>query len=230
MMTDVEDRLRQAMAAEAKRAQPSMLRPLRSPVGTRVPGLRWPGWVAPLAAAAAVIAVVAGTAATSSAIHGSGLAGHRPGAGSAPAAAPGLGQAKNFDLSVLGRPGQRLSLASLAGRPVIVSFFASWCAPCQKQTPRIARFYRAAGGRVLVIGIDVNDSAHAALSFIHTSGITYPVAVDLPPGKTATAYHLPGLPATFFLNSRHTIVKRILGPVTKAELASGTTLMTQQAG
>src|SRR5215831_9977774 len=78
-MTDLEDRLRQALSTEAERAQPEMLRPLRAPrapaargwLATRArPGRRWPGWVAPLAAAAAVIAAVAASAAISSAIHG----------------------------------------------------------------------------------------------------------------------------------------------------------------
>jgi cytochrome c biogenesis protein CcmG/thiol:disulfide interchange protein DsbE len=148
--------------------------------------------------------------------------------GSGASASRDLGRAKNFTLSVLGRPGQHLSLKSMAGRPVIVNFFASWCGPCQKETPLIARFYRARQGRIRVIGIDVNDSATAALSFVHKSGVTYPVAVDPLPMRTATAYGLPGLPATFFLNARHVIVKRIFGPVTQAELASGTTLMAQR--
>ena len=148
--------------------------------------------------------------------------------GSGSAAAHNLGKAKNFSLSVLGHPSQHLSLQSMKGRPVIVNFFASWCTPCQKETPLIARFYRAGQGRVRVVGIDVNDSSAAALSFIHKSGVTYPVAVDPLPMKTATAYGLPGLPATFFLNAQHTIVKRVFGAVTQAELASGATLMTHR--
>jgi cytochrome c biogenesis protein CcmG/thiol:disulfide interchange protein DsbE len=139
-----------------------------------------------------------------------------------------LGKAKNFTLSVLGDPGQRLSLRSMTGRPVIVNFFASWCTPCQKETPLIARFYRAKQGQVRIIGIDVNDSASAAMSFVHRSGVTYPLALDPLPMKTATAYGLPGLPATFFLNARHRIVKRVFGAVTQAELTSGATLMTQR--
>ena len=139
-----------------------------------------------------------------------------------------LGQAKNFTLSVLGHPSQHLSLQSMKGRPVIVNFFASWCTPCQKETPLIARFYRAGQGRVRVVGIDVNDSSAAALSFIHKSGVTYPVAVDPLPMKTATAYGLPGLPATIFLNAQHRIVKRVFGAVTHAELTSGATLMTKR--
>ena len=138
------------------------------------------------------------------------------------------GRAQNFTLSVLGQPGQHLSLQSMAGRPVIVNFFASWCGPCQKETPLIARFYRARQGAVRVVGIDVNDQSSAALSFIHKSGVSYPVAVDPLPMKTATAYRLPGLPATFFLNARHVIVKRVFGAVTQAELDSGAALMTQR--
>ncbi len=46
----------------------------------------------------------------------------------------------------------------------------------------------------------------------------------------AIAYNLPGLPATFFLNARHVIVKRVFGAVTQAELTTGARLMAQRAG
>ena len=146
--------------------------------------------------------------------------------GSGAPAPHNLGRAKNFTLGVLGHPGRQLSLQSMAGRPVIVNFFASWCEPCQKETPLIARFYRARQGHVAIIGVDVNDSAGKALAFARKSGVSYPVAADPMPMKAAIAYNLPGLPATFFLNAWHLIVKRVSGPVTEAELASGTRLMT----
>ena len=146
--------------------------------------------------------------------------------GSGAPAPHNLGRAKNFTLGVLGHPGRQLSLQSMAGRPVIVNFFASWCEPCQKETPLIARFYRTGRDHVAIIGVDVNDAAAKAMAFVRKSGVTYPVAVDPMPMKTAIAYNLPGLPATFFLNARHIIVKRVYGPVTEAELASGARLMT----
>src|SRR5262249_58308804 len=77
-----------------------------------------------------------------------------------------LGRAKNFTLGVLGDPGRQLSLQSMAGHPVIVNFFASWCTPCQKETPLIARFYRAGAGQVSIIGVDVNASAATANAFV----------------------------------------------------------------
>jgi cytochrome c biogenesis protein CcmG/thiol:disulfide interchange protein DsbE len=137
--------------------------------------------------------------------------------------------AKNFSLGTLGHPGQRISLSSLAGRPVIVNFFASWCAPCQKETPLLARFYRARHASVTVIGIDVNDQTSSALAFVRKSGVTYPVATAAASNATLIAYNLPGLPATYFLDARHRIVKRVYGAVTQAELTSGTALINERA-
>ena len=135
--------------------------------------------------------------------------------------------ARNFSLGALGHPAHRITLSSLAGRPVIVNFFASWCAPCQKETPMLARFAKHTS--VAVIGIDVNDPASSALAFVHKTGVSYPVATESAMGSTVVNYNLPGLPATFFLDSHHRIVKRVYGAVTQAELTSGTTLISARA-
>lgn len=136
-----------------------------------------------------------------------------------------LPAAKSFTLKVLDRPGQQISLADYAGKPVIVNFFASWCTPCKKETPLLARFYKSSHGKVAIIGVDANDEAGPAEKFVQAADVTYPVAVDPFPAKITTSYGVFALPQTFFLNSRHRIVKKILGGVTLTQLTKGVALI-----
>lgn len=128
--------------------------------------------------------------------------------------------AKNFTLAALGQPGHTISLAALAGQPVIINFFASWCGPCKHETPLLASFYRSHHGKILVIGIDANDENSPALKFVKAEGVQYPVATDPYPARVTVSYGVLALPQSFFLNSRHMIVKHVVGSLTAAELNS----------
>ena len=138
--------------------------------------------------------------------------------------------AKSFSLAQLGRPGSRVTLVSYAGKPVIINFFASWCTPCQRETPMLAKFYQSAHGRVRVVGIDSNDQTAAALRFVRKTGVRYPVGFDPFPAKTTTSYGVLALPQTFFLNARHQIVMHVLGPLTTKDLTRGVALMDKDRG
>jgi cytochrome c biogenesis protein CcmG, thiol:disulfide interchange protein DsbE len=146
------------------------------------------------------------------------------GSGSGPAA-PTDPAAPAFSLSVLGHPGQQVSLGDYPGRPLIVNFFASWCGPCKRETPLLATFYRGEHGRVALVGLDESDVLGTAMSFTRANGVTYPVGWD-PQSSAATAYGVDALPQTFFLDARHRVVDRVFGAVTPADLSQGITLAT----
>lgn len=142
-----------------------------------------------------------------------------------PAADPA---AAAFRVPVLGHSGvgtAQVSLASYPGRPLIVNFFASWCAPCKQETPLLAKFYRTEHGKVALVGLDENDVVSSALKFTSAEGVTYPVGWD-PGVVAASAYGVNGLPQTFFLDARHRIVYRVLGAVTLTDLSKGIALAT----
>ncbi len=151
-----------------------------------------------------------------------GTPGHPHGAGAA-ARVPG------FTLPALGHPGEHVSLAAYAGRPVVVNFFASWCVPCKKETPLLARFFRTPRERIVMIGVDVNDAAAAALRFVRTAGVTYPVGVDLT-AAAATAWGVVALPQTFFLDAGLHVIERVFGAVTPAELTRDTAQLAGTPG
>jgi cytochrome c biogenesis protein CcmG/thiol:disulfide interchange protein DsbE len=138
--------------------------------------------------------------------------------------------ARSFSLAELGHPGAGVSLASYAGRPVIVNFFASWCAPCQRETPMLARFYASEHGRVVLLGIDANDQTAAALRFVAKAGVSYPVGFDPFPSPVTTSYGVYALPQTVFLNARHHIVAKVVGAVTQEQLARDVALMNKDRG
>jgi len=133
-----------------------------------------------------------------------------------------------FTLAALGAPGRQVSLSQYAGQPVIVNFWASWCAPCQQETPLLAR-WRAQHGHVALLGLDENDATVSALEFARAKGVSYPLAFD-PDMSAASAYGVNALPQTFFLNARHQIVAHVAGVVTPALLATNLSLMTAPAG
>jgi len=189
--------------AIARLARPGRL----SPTGKVI---YWGAIVALFVAAALIVTAVAAPA--------------KNGAGPPPRPAPG------FSLPELGHPAVTISLAAYAGRPVIVNFFASWCAPCQRETPMLARFYASEHGRVVLLGVDANDQTAAALRFIAKAGVSYPVGYDPLPAKVTTSYGVYALPQTFFLNATHHIVAKVMGAVTQRELVEDVALMNRERG
>src|SRR3989442_4297200 len=95
--------------------------------------------------------------------------------------------------------GPRVDLASLRGRPAIIHFWASWCAPCVKEAPQLARLASELHGRATLVGVDWSDNRGAAASFVRRFHWTFPVLID-PEGSVGNAYGLTGLPTTFLLD------------------------------
>ena len=113
------------------------------------------------------------------------------------------------------------ALGKSTHHPVVLNFFASWCGPCQKETPLLARTaaaQQAQGSPVRFVGVDVNDPSPDALAFVQKSGIIYPVGVDRTFNVTSGKYALYGLPQTFFIDAHGRVVGRVQGAVTQAEL------------
>lgn len=104
--------------------------------------------------------------------------------------------------------------------PVILNFFASYCVPCQLETPLLASTAAAeqAKGSVLqFVGVDAADSANGS-SFVRQSGITYPVGADNELRVTASVYGLNAEPQTFFIDESGVVIGHHYGALTKSEL------------
>ena len=103
-----------------------------------------------------------------------------------------------FELPLL--TGGTLSSEELQGSPVVLNFFASWCAPCREEAPRLEEAWRAHRDEGLVmVGVDVNDTEQDVRRFVRRFDITYPIVRD-EDDKLINQLAVQGLPQTFFID------------------------------
>ncbi|HEY3451865.1 MAG TPA: TlpA disulfide reductase family protein [Myxococcales bacterium] len=139
-------------------------------------------------------------------------------AGSGEAQASGVGQpAPAFELSSVSGS-TRLTTASLRGKPAVVNFWATWCPGCREEHQALQQAARAFAGRVGFLGISVDDDSGAVRKFLEEHGSAYPVALDRQ-SQTASAFGAVGVPQTFLLDARGTVVATVQGPVDAKQLS-----------
>lgn len=106
----------------------------------------------------------------------------------------------DFTLTTLDGDGT-ISRADLAGQPVVINFWASWCLPCREEAPLLERKWREYREQdVVFLGVVVRDTPKDALAFARNHELTYPMVWD-PDQTLAKALGLVGLPQTFFVDA-----------------------------
>jgi cytochrome c biogenesis protein CcmG/thiol:disulfide interchange protein DsbE len=103
--------------------------------------------------------------------------------------------------------GAPVTLESLKGRPVVLNFWATWCAPCIQEHPALNGM-ASQRQDVTFLGVVYQDEEARIREFQRRYGNAYPSLLD-PDGKTAIAYGIAGVPETFFIDTKGTIVAKI---------------------
>lgn len=104
------------------------------------------------------------------------------------------------DLVFSDENGTEGTLADFEGEPLVVNFFASWCAPCRAELPDFQEVHVAAEDRVQFVGIshDIDESSWLAL--IDETGLTFPTRFQ-PEQEIWESLNLFGMPATAFISA-----------------------------
>jgi cytochrome c-type biogenesis protein len=72
--------------------------------------------------------------------------------------------------------GTPVTLEKYAGKPILLNFFASWCAPCRKEIPELIEIYnKKAQGRFFIIGVNCDEDVSDGIDLVKKMNIPYPV-------------------------------------------------------
>ncbi|KIG19404.1 thioredoxin family protein [Enhygromyxa salina] len=112
-------------------------------------------------------------------------------------AAPALA---GFDVN-----GQPVDLAALAGKMVIIDFWASWCEPCQEAMPGLDELAGDYADRLVVIGVSVDEDPEQARAFVQRVGVGFPIIHDSD-HSIAARWAPPKMPTTFVVDPAGVIV------------------------
>jgi cytochrome c biogenesis protein CcmG, thiol:disulfide interchange protein DsbE len=106
------------------------------------------------------------------------------------------GLAPDFELA--DAAGKRWSLRALRDRPVLVSFWATWCPPCVEEMPSLEALARRLGDRATVLAVSVDDSWDAIRGFFpHGTSLT--VLLD-PTRQVPASFGTSQFPESFLID------------------------------
>ena len=124
-----------------------------------------------------------------------------------------------YDFTLNDVNGNQVQLSALAGQPVIINFWATWCAPCRVEMPELEAAYQAHQDEGLVIlALDQQERAEDVSLFFEELGLNFTAVLDNE-GTVSELYGVANiLPTTFFINGQGEVTAIHRGPTVQSQI------------
>ncbi len=121
-------------------------------------------------------------------------------------------------LDLAASDGHRVHFVPPPGKVSVINVFATWCPPCQAESPAYATFAKSAAARgVAILGIDRAESAQKVEAYRRAYDLSFPYLID-DGDKTKDVLGARAMPVTIVVDARGIIRADIAGPVTVERL------------
>lgn len=123
------------------------------------------------------------------------------------------------DFTVYDADGNKVTLSSKFGKPIVLNFWATWCGPCRSELPDFNKVNDELGDKVQFFMVNVDDPGTETdvQNFLTKNGYTFPVYYDTDYDGIG-AYNVTGIPVTYFINAEGELVATQRGTISEDTL------------
>lgn len=114
--------------------------------------------------------------------------------------------------------GASVGLKDFRGHPVVLNYWATWCAPCREEMPLLADYEARYAPDLVVLGLNYGEGKDAVQTFVNDNAIPFRILLD-PAQSTGAAYMVRGFPTTYFIDKDGILRSMHIGQLSEDLLA-----------
>lgn len=123
--------------------------------------------------------------------------------------------APDFELQNI--QGETVRLSDYRGTPVLVNFWATWCAPCKLEMPNFQKYYENYPGQFEILAIEYGESQDTVERFVKDMRLTFQILSD-PDARVHALYRFLGYPTSYIIDAKGVLRFQHVGLMDEAAL------------